>query len=190
MDLLKSQIAEICPRIWILASYRYGIMKVGEVKEDDIIYARKIKAVADKWLPPLYAWRQHEETLSFPSLIRKITNELAPTFMIDHVAAAILVDIADSFFATVVRTTMAISESRSYIRFEHVLVAIYMCFGETGLSTHGLIEIKKYLNDYASNENDDPLSIPLASNEHKKCLQLFSEISFACESNAREWMEA
>ena len=73
-------------------------MNVGEVKEDDIIYARKIKAIADKWLPPLYAWRQHEETLSFPSLIRKITNELAPTFMIDHVAAAILVDIADSFF--------------------------------------------------------------------------------------------
>ena len=116
VDLLKSQIAEICPRIWILASYRYGIMNVGEVKEDDIIYARKIKAIADKWLPPLHAWRQHEETLSFPSLIRKITDELAPTFMIDHVAAAILVDIADSFFATVVRTTLAISESRSYIR--------------------------------------------------------------------------
>ena len=49
------------------------------------------------------------------SLIRKITDELASTFMIDHAAAAILVDIADSF-ATVVRTTLAISESRSYIR--------------------------------------------------------------------------
>ena len=193
--LLRVQAAAIIDRAWLLAAHRHGLLTVGEIQGADILFAKKIKAIAEHWLPPLHAWRQQDPPNTLPALVRAKLEEVAPdNRMLDHVTTAILVDVADSFFATVVRTTVALKQPGDCIRLQDVFLAMNMCFGDSDISSCGKAgtlaayctrEAEECVDAHVGAEFSEPLGGPVVLKVHEDCFQSFSTILSACETAAK-----